>query len=173
MEKEIVIEYKPNIDTLVKVSKYLLFRLPFIKFIPIIIIFVLVQNYFSSFSKSEKIKSFDIIDLLPFAIIIITWAYVYFRTLSTMKKNILKNKKNLEIQKLTFKKDSFIQEGESFKIESFWKESFQIKETNDWLLIYLNKNSALPIIKADLKENQYSELKQLFNSIDIKKSLKS
>jgi len=53
---------------------------------------------------------------------------------------------------------------------NLWKESFQIKETDKWFLLYLNKTSALPIIKEDLKDNQYNELKQLFNSLDIKKS---
>ena len=35
------------------------------------------------------------------------------------------------------------------------------------------KNDIKIIRKADLKDNQYNELKELFNSIDIKKSLKS
>jgi hypothetical protein len=50
---------------------------------------------------------------------------------------------------------------------------YQIKETKSWLLIYVQKNSAFPIIKSELKNNEYNELKELFNSIDIKKSLKS
>ncbi|WP_396155960.1 YcxB family protein [Flavobacterium sp.] len=47
-----------------------------------------------------------------------------------------------------------------------------MKETKKWFLIYQKKNTALPIIKTDLKDNQYNEIKELFNSINIKKSLK-
>ncbi|WP_337968689.1 YcxB family protein [uncultured Flavobacterium sp.] len=173
MEKEIIIEYKPNADTLVKVSKYLLFRMRFVKFIIFIFFFVLFQNIALSATQSVTNIKWDFLDLLPFAMVILVWITIYFLTIYSIKKNILKNKKNLESQKITITKDSFTQEAESFKIENFWKESFQIKETKDWFLIYLNKTSALPIIKEDLKENQYNELKQLFNSIDIKKSLKS
>jgi hypothetical protein len=175
MEKEIIIEYKPNIDTLVKVSKYLLLRIPYLKFIPIILFFVLFQNNSSQFLGFNNITptKWDFFDYLPIIIILFAWGFIYFRSISSMKKNILKNKKSLETQKIIFKKDSYIQEGETFKVENFWKELYQIKETNDWFLIYPNKNSALPIVKADLKDNQYNELKELFNSIEIKKSLKS
>ncbi len=173
MEKEIIIEYKPNADTLTKVSKYLLFRMRFVKFIIFIFFFVLLQNIALSATQSVTNIKWDFLDLLPFAMVILVWITIYFLTIYSIKKNILKNKKNLESQKITITKDSFTQEAESFKIENFWKESFQIKETKDWFLIYLNKTSALPIIKEDLKENQYNELKQFFNSIDIKKSLKS
>lgn len=173
MEKEIVIKYQPNIDVLVKVSKYLLLRMRFVKFIVFIFFFVLLQNIALSATQSVTNIQWNFLDLLPFGIVILVWIIVYFLTISNLKKNIIKNKKNLESQKITFTKDSFTQEGESFKIENFWKESFQIKETKDWLLIYLNKNSALPIIKEDLKHNQYNELKELFNSIEIKKSLKA
>ena len=100
------------------------------------------------------------------------WAFIYFKTISTMKKNILDNKRNFETQKIIFNMQSYIQEGESYKIENFWNETFQIKETKEWFLIYPKKNTALPIIKSNLKDNQYNELNELFNSINIKKSFK-
>jgi len=173
MEKEIIIEYKPNVDTLVKVSKYLLFRMGFVKWIMFIFFFVIIQNAILSTTQSETNLEWNFLDFIPFGIVIIVWLAIYFLTISSIKKNILKNKKNLELQKITFNRETFTQEGESFKMVNLWKESFQIKETDKWFLIYLNKTSALPIIKEDLKNNQYNELKQLFNSIDIKKSLKS
>ncbi|KQO32798.1 hypothetical protein ASF10_20310 [Flavobacterium sp. Leaf82] len=173
MEKEIIIEYKPNADTLTKVSKYLLLRMRFVKFIVFIFFFVLIQNIALSATQSVTKIKWDFFDLLPLLMVVLVWIIVYFLIMYSIKKNILKNKKNLEPQKITFTKDFFIQEGQSFKIENLWKECFQIKETKDWFLIYLNKNSALPIIKENLKDNQYNELKQLFNSIAIKNSLKS
>lgn len=172
MDKEIIIEYKPNIDTLVKVSKHLIFRMKFVKMIIFIFFFILIQNIVLSTTQSETNLKWSFLDLLPFGMVILVWSFIYFLTMFSIKKNILKNKKNLETQKITFTKDSFLQEGESFRIENFWKESFQIKETNNWFLIYLNKNSALPIIKEDLNNNQHNELKRLFSSLNIKKSLK-
>jgi hypothetical protein len=41
-----------------------------------------------------------------------------------------------------------------------------------WFLIYIDKKHAKVIRKADLKDNQYNELKELFSSLPIKKSLK-
>ncbi|MFH6950977.1 YcxB family protein [Flavobacterium sp. FlaQc-51] len=143
------------------------------KFIVFIFFFVLIQNIALSATQSVTKIKWDFFDLLPLLMVVLVWIIVYFLIMYSIKKNILKNKKNLEPQKITFTKDFFIQEGQSFKIENLWKECFQIKETKDWFLIYLNKNSALPIIKENLKDNQYNELKQLFNSIAIKKSLKS
>ena len=110
-------------------------------------------------------------DIITYSIIIILWIFIYFRTLSSMKKNILSNKKNYEFQIITLNEKSYLQEGKTFKIENFWNETYQIKENKNWFLIYPKKNTAFPIIKADLKANQYNELKELFSSINIKKSL--
>jgi len=174
MEKEIVIEYKPNVDVLVKVSKYLLFTISYLKWIILFIPLILLKDLIVPlFTESSKPIKWDIFYILPFVLVGFIWFYVYIRLTSNIKKNLLKNKRNLETQKITFNKSSYIQEGETFKIENFWNEMFQIKETKSWLLIYVQKNSAFPIIKSDLKDDQYNELKQLFNSIDIKKSLKS
>ena len=38
MNKEIKIEYQPNIDNLMKVSKYLLLNIRFVKYFPIVFI---------------------------------------------------------------------------------------------------------------------------------------
>lgn len=174
MEKEVTIEYKPNIDVLVKVSKYLILTIPYLKWIILLVPLFLLQDVIVPLftEPSEPIK-WDIFSVLPFILVVCIWFFIYIRLTSNIKKNLLKNKRNLETQKITFNKNSYIQEGETFKVENFWNEMFQIKETESWLLIYVQKNSAFPIIKSDLKGNQYNELKQLFNSIDIKKSLKS
>lgn len=173
MEKEIIVQYKPDTETLVKVSKYLLLRMPFVKVIVFVFFFVLLQNVVLAATQSETNLQWSFLDLIPFAIVILVWAVVYSLMVFSIKNNIKKNKKNQESQKITFTKDSFTQEAESFKVQNFWNEIFKIKETDKWFLLYLNKTSALPIIKEDLKDNQYNELKALFNSIDIKKSLKS
>jgi len=172
MEKEIKINYQPNIDNLMKVSKYLLLRLPFVKFILFGIIVLFITNNLPGLynSKTEEKNFFK--DIFPYIIIASVWVFIIFRSISLSKENLYKNKRNFEYQKITFNKNSYIQEGETFKIENFWSETYQIKETKSWFLIYPKKNSALPIVKADLKDNQYNELKELFGSLNIKKSLK-
>ena len=174
MKKEVTIEYKPEINELMKVSKHLLLNSKIIV-IPIFILIFFILTQSIEFVYNNKISSkvtLSISDYSSFIIIIIVWTFIYFRLISTMKQNILKNKRNLEKQTIVFNLKSYIQEGETFKVESFWNETYQIKETKNWFLIYPKKNHALPIIKSELKENQYSELKELFNSLNIKKSLK-
>ena len=174
MDKEIQIVYKPNIETLTKASRYLLNNSR-LKFIPIYFIVIASVTYWSGhvgLKPEYRDEEFKIADLFPFIIFPAVFIFIYFRTLSVMKKTILSNKRNFELQKITFTDNSYVQEGETFKVESFWNETFQIKETKDWFLIYPKKNSALPIIKSDLKDNEYNELKALFNSLDVKKSLK-
>lgn len=63
--------------------------------------------------------------------------------------------------------------GDTFNIKFFWKDLKKITEKSNSFYIYTEKNTAKVLLKSDLKDNQYNELKQLFNSIDIKKSLKS
>lgn len=170
MNKEIKIGYQPNIDNLMKVSKYILLNLPFIKYIVPSFIFIFLFSSISSSVLNDQSGSKD--SLLQLGMIMVIWVFIYFRIISSMKKNILANKKNEEFQTITFTEKSYLQEGETFKIENFWNEIFKIKETKSWFLIYQKKNAAFPIIKVELKDNQYNELKALFNSLDVKKSLK-
>jgi hypothetical protein len=73
---------------------------------------------------------------------------------------------------IRFKKEYFEETGQTFSVKYSWSEIFKIIEKKEWFLIFLEKNKALPIIKTDLKDNQYIEIKELFNSLNVKKSLK-
>ena len=174
MDNEIQITYKPNIDTLMKVSRHLLMNLKFIKYGPLFFICLLLITYWSSHAALKPGYSihYSIADYIQFLIFPIIVAIVYFTTLSSMKKSLLANKRNFETQKITFNGNLYKQQAETFAVESFWNETYQIEETKDWFLIYPRKNSALPIVKSDLTEDEYQELKTLFNSLPVKKSLK-
>ena len=75
--------------------------------------------------------------------------------------------------KLTAEQITYIENYiKSFDIKYFWKDIVKLEEKNDLFLIYVKKNQAKFIKKSDLKNNQYNELKALFNSLNIKKSLK-
>ena len=133
--------------------------------ISIIIILNLINFYLNDIS-AEEIFSSSFIFILFFPILIIFSVYRY-------TKKILSNPKLEENITIHFNKDYIEDVGESFNMKYYWKDLKKITEKSDWFLIYVEKNFAKIIRKADLKENQYNELKELFNSIDIKKSLKN
>lgn len=170
MNKEFKIGYQPNIDNITNVSKYVVLNMSFVKYYaPAFFIILLFFNLSNVLFTEQSINKESMIKL---GLILIIWIFIYFRIINSMKKNFVANNKNNEFQTITFTKKSYIPEGQTFKVENFWDETFKIKETKCWFLIYQKKNTAFPIIKADLEDNQYNELKELFGSLNIKKSLK-
>ncbi|WP_460573999.1 YcxB family protein [Flavobacterium koreense] len=101
--------------------------------------------------------------LFPIALIFAIYRFTK-KTLSNIKL-----KENINIK---FNSESFEDIGETFNMKYFWKDIFKIVEKRDWFLIYITNDVAKVIRKADLKDNQYNELKELFGSLNIKKSLK-
>ena len=69
-------------------------------------------------------------------------------------------------------KENYYQKGETFEIKYFWNDFIKIEEIKNSFLLYISKKKAIIILKKDLKDNQYKELKELFSSLNIKKSLK-
>ncbi|MDI9309609.1 MAG: YcxB family protein [Limnohabitans sp.] len=167
MEKDIVINCNYSKEELSKVTKHILLNSKIFKYLFVGLPIIFAINV----ASSEKTDSFFLDYIFPVLIVIVIWTYIYFRSIHTAKKRIISNSKNFENITLTVNKDSFIQEGQTFKIQNFWKEINKIKETKEWYLIFQNQNSAIPIFKKDLSENQNNDLKELFNSLDIKKSL--
>jgi hypothetical protein len=88
------------------------------------------------------------------------------------KKQIKENPKLKEEILYTLNQEYFFEKAETYEVKYFWRELIKIQEKNDFFLIYVRKNAAKIIKKSDLKDNQYNELKTLFNSLPIKKSLK-
>lgn len=167
MEKEIVINYTHNKEELSKVSKYILLNSKKFKYL----FFGLPILFAINVTSSEKTDSFFLDYIFPILIVIVIWTYIYFRTIQTTKKRILSNSKIFENITLTINKDSFTQEGQTFKIQNFWKDIYRLKETKKWFLIFQNQNSVIPIFKRDLSEEQNNDLKELLNSLNIKKNL--
>jgi uncharacterized membrane protein len=99
--------------------------------------------------------------------------FLYFIFSRSIKTKFKEDPKNKETIYHTLNNDYFEVKGDSFVTKYFWKDLDKIKEVKDFFLVFMTKNSFLVINKSDLKDNQYNELKELFNSIDIKKSLKS
>lgn len=88
------------------------------------------------------------------------------------KKQMKDNPKLKEDIHYTLNHEYFFEKGESYEVKYFWKEVVKVQEKKDFFLIYIRKNAAKLIKKSDLQDNQYNELKTLFKSLPIKKSLK-
>ncbi|WP_394759347.1 YcxB family protein [Flavobacterium sp.] len=116
-------------------------------------------------------KSFIELFYFPDLIFILLPIVVLFSTFSITKTRLsnIKLKENIFIK---FNNEYIEDVGESFNMKYYWKDIYKLVEKNDWFLIYIDKKCAKVIRKDDLKDNQYNELKELFNSLNIKKSLK-
>ena len=127
MDKEIKIGYQPSTDNLIKVSKYILRNTSFVKyFLPLIILLLLVSNLLNAMLNDY---SFIRDGLIQFGLIILIYGFLYFGIMLSVKKNIVSNKKNTEFQTITFTQKSYLQEGKTYRVENFWNEMYQIKET--------------------------------------------
>ncbi len=169
MEKEIIIKPSFLFKDYFKVNLYEYWNRPSFKIISIAISITIILNIinFSLHETSlEEIfsSSFLFILLYPLAIIFSVYRYT---------KKILSSPKLKEKISISFNSNYLEDMGESFNMKYYWKDLKKIIEKKEWFLIYVEKNCPKVIRKADLKDNQYNELKQLFNSLDIKKSLKS
>jgi mRNA-degrading endonuclease YafQ of YafQ-DinJ toxin-antitoxin module len=134
-------------------------------YVSILFIIVSVQYFTGQIKDTFIIVSFIISFLLVFS-------YSIFIIYKNQKKQLIENPRLKENIFYIVNNEYFQEKGDSFEVKHFWKNLFQIVEKKDMFLIYTIKNRAILIKKSDLKENQYTELKELFNSINIKKSLK-
>jgi YcxB-like protein len=168
MEKEIIIKPSFAFKDYFKVYLYLYFnRLPF-KILLVLISSIISFNVYLLISEQIPLKeiftsSFIIILVSPIIMIFVVYRYT---------KKILSNKKLKENISIHFNENYIEDIGESFNVKYFWEDIKKIVEKKKWFLIYVDQSASKVIRKSDLKDNQYNELKQLFNSLDIKKKLK-
>ena len=173
MEKEIVI--KPSFDAksifraLYYIRKNNKSRIIYIT----IIIILLITNIYNSCNSHPNIEnSKSILDWLPFILIPFFIFIFIFKNYKKTQGQISENPRLKEDISYILNKECFQEKGESFEVKHFWENLFKIVEEKDMFLIFTQKNKSLFIKKSDLKENQYTELRELFNSLNIKKSLK-
>lgn len=167
MEKEIII--KPNFvfKDYFKVNLYLYLsnRIYYI-LLPLSACFLFFDIYQISLDSSKLSKLYSFPDIV-FILLPIIILFSVFRITKSRLSNI-KLKENVFIK---FNREYLEDVGESFNMKYFWKDIFKIVEKNNWFLIYIDKKYAKVIRKADLKDNQYNDLKALFNSLNVNKKL--
>jgi hypothetical protein len=165
MESQIVI--KPSFDANSTFKATLLVYKNSRLFIYLIVIFIIMSISVSTNASHDKYFWVPLVTVYPLVVI---W-FVY-RIYAASKKQLTDNPRLQEDITHVFTANYFQEKGESFDIKYFWKDIVKLEEKNDLFLIYIKKNQAKFIKKSDLKNNQYNELKALFNSLNIKKSLK-
>ncbi|MGO4770707.1 YcxB family protein [Flavobacterium sp. W22_SRS_FK3] len=173
MEKEIIVKPSFNISSTMKGTFYILLKpwyIFFLGFLLIVGVFNFLDSYLNVFSHYDKTN-----DGFPtFAVFIILFPlFLSFSIYRGTKKQINENPRLKEDIRYIFNNECFLEKGDTFEVKHFWKNLFKIVEKKDMFLFYTTKNRAIILQKKDLTDNQNNELKQLFNSIDIKKSLKS
>ena len=168
MEKEIVI--KPNyiFKDYYKIYILLYFNKLSNKIVSIFLMVIILFNLYTLLSDEIEFTEifsggFVFILFYPFLTLLVKYKQT---------KTILSNPKLKENIFIKLNSINYEIIGESFNIKFNWTEIKEIIEKKNWFLIYISNNDIKLIRKADLKENQYTELKELFNSINIKKSLK-
>lgn len=167
MEKEIIIKPKYELKDYFKVNLYLAFStLPY-KIFSFFIIFMFLLMLVNILLGTMNELLFESVHLIIIIYPFIAIYLIYFRT-----KKSLQNPKLKEAVTMKFNNSFFEEIGQTYNIKYDWKEIYSIKETNKWFLIFIQKKQVKAIIKSELKDNQYNELKELINSLNIKKSLK-
>ena len=168
MEKEIVI--KPNfaVSDFFKLNLFL--YVTSIGFFIFLIIEILILSFFTYNFIIGKFELFDILLIYFISLILYPMFICLMKYIQT--KRSLEDPRLKENITFKFNKEQLEDIGESYSRKFKYSELLKIKETKGFFLIYITKQMIKPIIKADLKDNQYNELKELFNSLKIKKSLK-
>jgi hypothetical protein len=168
MEKEIVIKPHFVFKDYFKANLFFALNKPFYYImLPASFFFLCFDIYYMNQGSKRFIELLYFPDVVFILLPIIILISVFKLTKARLSN--IKLKENITIK---FNNEFLEDVGESFNMKYFWKDIFKIVEKREWFLIYIDKKCAKVIRKADLKDNQYNELKELFNSLNIKKSLK-
>lgn len=174
MTKEIIIKPYFEFKTVFSAMKSIWISKASNKILLIILLFFtlsLISSLFI-FSGAELIELVNSIKNNPISLLFFAIPFLSYLSIYLNAKNQLNNYRLKENIEFIFNKDYFKEKGETFDINHFWDKLYKIKEHKDYFLIYQTKVRANIIPKKNITSDQYNELKELFNSIDIKKSLK-
>ncbi|BCY28285.1 YcxB family protein [Flavobacterium okayamense] len=165
MNQDIIVTPTFDIKSTFKAS-LLVFKNQKIALYGIAILLFLILNFYLK-------DALDLINLwVPLLVFILFISFTIYSIYKTSKRQIQENPRLKEKIIYILNEDYFQEKGETFEVKHFWKDIFKVVEKNEFFLIYTYKNRANFIKKSDLRNNQLNDLKELFNSLNIKKSLK-
>lgn len=168
MIKELIIKQSLDAENIAKANFYLVSNK--LKYYYILLVFASLFSVFFPifiFNSSEN-NSLDY-TVLPFLLGIIAIPFLIWYYFKKSAKKVIQYKER-------FYKDVFFRfdkiglsiEGQDFKNRYKWEELKEIKETNHWILIYINGYQSLIIDKKQQNDSDVEEIKNIFNSIPSK-----
>jgi hypothetical protein len=170
MEKEIFLKQSFDKKTLVEVSTKMLLSGRVLIY-AIVFITVIFANILSDLQEGF---SLDIYMAIPFIPLIILVLWIWYRTKSTVSRNYDKNPRYYNDVTYSFTEDSMTLEGKDFQNKVPWSSFYKIKEKDKWFLVYINRNQAHIIDKAQLNGVTTEDLRGFFRQLPpkVKVSLK-
>lgn len=170
MDPQVIVSYHPTVASLTRASMYLLFRTPWIRYVPFFLLALMAYHYFNAPENvTDQYYSAQIIKAVIFILI---WLLSFWLLRRSIRRSIVKNPRNLEDQVLIFDNEGFTQEGKSFNIRYPWSAIPKIRETKDSFMIFIGSYSAIPIEKEILNPQQTKALLNIFKESGVKLQLK-
>lgn len=127
-------------------------------------LFLLLFIIFSMYDgKHSSISQF----LTPAIILLGLPAMTYFAA----KKNYATNHRISENIEYIFEEDHLQIKGSSFTTQLTWDKLYKVTETKNWIFIWHTAQTANPIAKKDIWEEQVAELKVLLDIHNVKNKL--
>lgn len=170
MEKETTINQSLDSNQLAKINILVLYSSKLKYFIWLIGFAILSQFFFAFYNPSSLTsKNFEIKDVLPILTLPLTYYFIWNSIKKSAKKAYETNDRFFKNVNYFFDNNHFKIKGENFENSYLWNEIKKIKETKNWILIYTNEYQATAIDKNQQKKEIIKEIKELLNSLNIKK----
>jgi YcxB-like protein len=169
MEKEFIIKQSLSEETLQRASTRILFRSRIVIYL-VAVLFMFSANVVMAYQDSAV----DLSTFIPFLIIVLAFAAVWYSTRKAISKSYKKNPRYFTDITMTLTPDTIKLEGLDYQNTVEWESYAKIKETKEWFMIFINKQQAHVIDKAQLKGFTVDDLREFFRSLPpkIKVSLK-
>jgi len=87
------------------------------------------------------------------------------------RRTFANNKTNGETIEYNFDDSFLATKGETFSTEVTWSNIYKVTETDNWLLIWRNKQQANPIPKKNISEGQLKEIKRILDKNNVTNNL--
>ena len=130
--------------------------------IAIVFLFIAVSGFIAAPRNANPLSI-----LVPLAMLTALPLSIYFSA-----KKAYKNVPQLrETVIYSIDKNGLIVKGETYSVTYEWNEIYKVSQTKNWILIWQDKQRALPISAKDLWGGQVAELKDILDSNSVKNNL--
>jgi YcxB-like protein len=122
---------------------------------------------FATLTMSALRSNFFFMVIYPIIILALNPLGIYL----TAKRSFKNIKTNGEMIEYHFEDNMLFTKGETFSMESTWDTIYKVTQTNNWLLIWRNRQVANPIPKSAVSKDQLVELKGILDRNHVKNNL--